>query len=87
MLIWLDPDKNIVYIKFQIEKTEIESSKKLNSSLLLNILKNKGWNFSNSTITCTKEYVTQNELIGILKDIDVPSDGIEQILEESSMQT
>ena len=75
MLIWTDKQNSLIYIKIDLDSID---------NIILNILEKKGWEFCSSTITCTKKYDSNSELIGILKEIDVPSDGIEEILQETS---
>lgn len=75
MLIWKDSKNNLVYIQIEMKSDDL-----CVDSLFVKMLKAKGWDFCSSSITCNRSYSSDSELISILKDIDVPSDGIEEIV-------
>lgn len=88
MLIWIDEKLNTVYIKIESDHLYIDDLLSQPDHVLLSILKTKGWNFCDTSITCKRIYQSKRELIKILKEIDVSSDGIEEILHNSiSTQT
>ena len=71
----------IIFIKIENQSTENSEDK-----LLVNILQSQGWNYNNSTIHLSKVYKDTNDLISILKKMDVPKDGIEEILISSKIK-
>ena len=81
MTIETDHKNKITFIK--IENKNIDNPE---DKLLLNILLSQGWEFENSTINLSKKYKDTDDLIFILKKLDVPKDGIEEILTSSKIK-
>jgi len=81
MIIETDHKNKITFIK--IENKNIDNPE---DKLLLNILLSQGWEFENSTINLSKKYKDTDDLIFILKKLDVPKDGIEEILTSSKIK-
>ena len=81
MIIDTDHENKIILIK--IENKNIDNPK---DKLLLNILLSQGWHFENSTINLSKKYKDIDDLIFILKKLDVPQKGIEEILISSKIE-
>ena len=75
MIIETDKKNKITFIK--IEKKNIDNQE---DKLLLNILLSQGWKFENATINLSKIYKDTDDLIFILKRLNIPKDGIEKIL-------
>ncbi|MGB5794103.1 hypothetical protein [Poseidonibacter sp.] len=81
MIIDTDHENKITFVK--IENKNIDNPE---DRLLLNILLSQGWTFENSTITLSQKYKDTDDLIFILKKLDVPEDGIEEILISSKIK-
>ena len=81
MTIETNNENKTIFIK--IENQNIDNPE---DKLLLNILQSQGWNYDNSTIHLSKKYKDTNDLISILKKMDVPNDGIEEILISSKIK-
>ena len=81
MIIDADNENKITFIK--IENKNIDNNE---DKLLLNILLSQGWKLENSSISLSKRYNNTDDLISILKDLDVPKDGIEEILISSKIK-
>jgi len=75
MIIEIDHINKITFVKIARDTIDYVEDK-----LLLNILLSQGWEVENSTISLSHKYKDTDELIFILKKLDVPDDGIEKIL-------
>ena len=75
MIIEADHTNKITFVKITRDNIDNEEDK-----LLLNILLSQGWKVENSTINLSHKYKDTNDLIFILKKLDVPDDGIKKIL-------
>jgi hypothetical protein len=80
MIIETNHKNKIAFIK--IENKDINNPE---DKLLLNILLSKGWQFDSSTINLSQKYKDTEDLIFILKKLDIPKDGIDKILFDTIM--
>jgi len=81
MIIDADNENKITFIK--IESKNIDNKE---DQLLLNILLSQGWQIESSSISLSKKYKDTDDLIFILKKLDVPQYGIEEILISSKIK-
>ncbi len=71
----IDIDKKLNLINITMENSSIDNT-------LKNILQTQGWNLDSSSINFSQQFATIDNLIEILKQLDVPADGIDSILIE-----
>ena len=81
MIIDADNENKITFIKIESKNIDNKEDK-----LLLNILLSQGWKIESSSISLSKKYKDTDDLIFILKKLDVSQDGIEEILISSKIK-
>lgn len=82
MLIWADFDINKVYAKVD-EDNKNNNMLSFGAKFAIITLKEQGWIHDDQLNTCYKTFENKNELKIILKKIEVPQVGIQEIIIEA----